>query len=132
MTRDQKLKRDKKTLEKYAKRLKEARRCYIQTVTAIAVNQRKSRRVAAGECVLQAMDQVRALAKTKMLMDGSLEFMITEKKLIDPDGKKGFEYGVTYKVTSWEPNYTEDEIRENVEKLAKQLQEETDEMFPET
>lgn len=131
MTREQKIKKDAKVLKKYEKRLREERRVYIQTFEAYAVNQRRSRAAAMGECALQARDAVRSLSKAKDLVDGTLDYMIREEKVVDPDGKKGFHCAVTYKVMSYEPAHTDEWIRAEMEKTFEQLMHETDEMFPE-
>ena len=58
MTREQKIKRDSKTLKKYEKRLEDERMRYIQTFDAYAINQRRSRAAAIGECALQAREAI--------------------------------------------------------------------------
>ena len=131
MTREQKIKKDSKALQNYAKRLKNEHKVYMQMYDAYAVNQRRSRAAAIGECALQAMDGVRGLAKTKQLLDGSLEYMITEQKVQDVDGRKGFHCSVTYRVVSAEKAHTEEEIKEELEKTFEKMMMETDEMFPE-
>ena len=120
-----------KELEKYGERLRKQNRAYMQEVSAFAVNQRRSRAAALGECALQAMDHLRGLAKTKPLMNGSLEYMIREKKVEDPDGKKGFEYTVAYRVVSYEKAFTEEQITEELNKTWEKMQMEIDERFPE-
>ena len=131
MTRAQKLKRDEKTLKKYEEQLRKEHKTYIQQFDAYAVNQRISRAAAIGACALQAMDAVKGMAKAKELVPGSLDYMIIEQKVQDPDGKKGFHCQVTYRVVSYEKAHTEEWIREELEKTAAQLQAETDEMYPE-
>ena len=131
MTREQKIRKDSKALKNYATRLKNEHKVYIQTFSAYAVNQRRSRAAAIGECALQAMDEVRGLAKQKQLLDGSLEYMITEQKVQDPDGRKGFHCSVTYRVISAEKAHTEEWIREELDRTFEKMMMETDEMFPE-
>lgn len=130
MTREQKIKKDGKALEQYAKRLKNEHKVYIQMFDAYAANQRKSRAAAIGACALRAMDEVRGLAKTKPLMDGSLEYMITEQKMVDPDGIKGFHCTVTYRVVSVEKAHDEAWIQKELEETFEKMMRETDEMFP--
>lgn len=130
MTRDQKIKKDSKALQKYGQRLKNEHKVYIQMFEAYAANQRKSRAAAIGACALRAMDEVRGLAKTKPLMDGSLEYMITEQKMVDPDGIKGFHCTVTYRVVSAEKAHDEEWIRKELEETFEKMMQETDEMFP--
>ena len=130
MTREQKIKKDSKALQNYAKRLKSEHKVYLQKFDAYAVNQRRSRAAAIGECALQAMDEVRGLAKTKQLLDGSLDYMITEQKVVDPDGNKGFHCSVTYRVVSAEKAHTQEWIDAELEKTFEKMMMETDEMFP--
>lgn len=131
MTREQKIKKDSKALKNYAKRLEKEHKVYMQTFSAYAVNQRRSRAAAIGECALQAMDGVRGLARTKPLMDGSLEYLITEQKLQDPDGLRRFHCSVTFRVVSQEKAHTNEEIQQEIEKTFEKMMMETDEMFPE-
>ena len=131
MTREQKIRKDAKVLKKYEQRLRQEKKVYIQTFEAYAVNQRRSRAAAIGECALQARDAVRGLSVTKDLVDGTLDYMIREEKVVDPDGKKGFHCAVTYKVMSNEPAHTDEWIQSEMEKTFEQLMQETDEMFPE-
>ena len=130
MTREQKIRKDGKALKKYADRLRKERKTYIQTFEAYAVNQRKSRAAAIGECALQAMDEVRGLAKIKPLVDGTLEYLITEEKVQDPDGRRGFHCAVTFRVVSQEAAHTDEWIKAEIEKTFEKMMAETDEMFP--
>lgn len=131
MTREQKERKDQKTIQKYAEKMRKQGKAYMQTFSAFAINQRRSRAAAAGECVLQAMDAVRGLSRTKPLKDGTLDYMINEKKVQDPDGRKGFQYEITYRVVSYERAFTDDQIRKGTEELAEKLRKETEEMFAE-
>lgn len=130
MTREQKIKKDSKALQKYAKRLQGEHKVYMKTVDAYARNQIKSRAAAIGACALQAMEEVRKLAKTKPLIDGSLDYMITEQKQVDPDGIKGFHCTVTFRVVSAEKAHTEEWIQKELEETFEKMMQETDEMFP--
>lgn len=128
--REQKIRKDKKALDKYEERLRNENKVYIQMFDAYAVNQRRSRAAAIGACALKAMDEVRGLAKTKTLMDGSLDYMITEQKVQDPDGKKGFHCSVTYRVVSMEKAHTEEWIIKELEDTWARMMRETDGMYP--
>lgn len=130
-TREQKEAEDRKSLENYEERLKRTAKAKSQQFSAFAINQRKSRAAAIGECALQALDAVYALNKKTQLQTGTLVFLINENKVEDPDGKKGFQCSVTYRVVSYEPAYTEEEIREMVEDTRRKMAAETEEMFPE-
>ena len=130
MNREQKIKKDSKALRKYGQRLANEHKVYMQMFNAYAVNQRRSRAAAIGECALQAMDMVRGLAKTKPLLDGSLDYMITEQKVKDPDGKIGFHCAVTFRVVSAEKAHDEEWIQKELEETFEKMMRETDEMFP--
>ena len=131
MTREQKIRKDTKALKDYRKRLERERRAYMKEFQAYSVNQRRSRAAAIGECALQAMDDVRGLAKTKDLINGTLEFMINEQKVKDPDGKIGFHYSVAYRVVSTEAAHTKEYIDREIRVTFDKMMMETDEMFPE-
>lgn len=131
MTREQKIRKDSKTLKKYKERLKKERKRYIQTFDAFAINQRRSREAALGACALKALDAVRELNKVKPLVKGTLEFVISEQKVIDPDSKKGFHCSVTFAVASEEAAHEPEWIEKEVEHTFELMMRETDEMFPE-
>lgn len=131
MNREQKIKRDSKALRKYGQRLKNEHKVYLKMFEAYAVNQRRSRAAAIGECALQAMDEVRGLAKVKPLLDGSLDYMITEQKVKDPDGRTGFHCTVTFRVVSAEKAHDDEWIQKELEETFEKMMQETDEMFPE-
>ena len=130
MTREQKIRKDSKALKDYRKRLERERRAYMKEFEAFSVNQRRSRAAAIGECVLQAMDDVRGLARVKDLVNGSLEYMFNEQKVQDPDGRKGFKYSVAYRVVSTEPAHSKEDIDKEIEETFEKMMMETDEMFP--
>lgn len=130
MTREQKIKKDEKALKKYEERMRKAHKVHVKKFDAYAINNRRSRAAAIGACALQAMDDVRGLAKSKTLVDGTLDYMITEQKVKDPDGKIGFHASVTYRVASIVKAYTEEEIQAEIEDTRKRMMLETDEMFP--
>lgn len=121
--------KDLTTVWKYRKRLEAQRKIYTQTSQAMSENDRKSRCMALGECALQNMEAVGALNLKHKLFPDSLHYMLTQQKVEDETGKKGFSYGVTYFVTADEPAYTQEQIRAEVETLAKQLKLETEELF---
>ena len=120
---------DKITINKYRSRLKAARKIYTQTAEAYSDTDRKSRAAAAGECVLQALEGVGKLNLEHKLIEGTLEYMIDQRKVQDETGRKGFRYQIAYQVMADEPRFTEDEIREELEELAKKLKIETEELF---
>ena len=133
MTREQKLKKDAKTLAKYEQKLRKTAKVYSQTAEADAINQRKSRAAAIGACALEVMDSIRGLAKTKPLMEGTLEYMMNEAVEYPVAGsrEKTFIYTVMFQVYADEPRYTPEEIEKECEDLTFRLRMETDEMYPE-
>ena len=130
MTREQKIRKDSKALKKYAKRLRDERKVYIQKFEAFAINQRKSRELALGTCALKAMDAVRELAKVKPLVAGTLEYLITENKVKDEMNMKGFHCSVTFRVVSDEPAHDPKDIQKEIEETFEKMMRETDNMFP--
>lgn len=129
--REKQQKKNGKELKAYEERLRKTSKVYVQKFEADAINQRKSRAAAIGACVLQAMDELQGLWKTKPLRAGSLEWNFAEQKIVDPDGKKGFHETVQYSVASGEPAYSEDEIRELIEDTRKRMELDLNEMYPE-
>ena len=130
MTREQKIRKDAKTLKAYKKRLQQERVVYHQNFDLVAINQRRSREAALGACVMKALDAVRELNKAKNLVPGTLYYSIDEQKILDPDGRKGFLESVTYFVQSYEKAHTEEDIEAEIEKTFEQFMRETDELFP--
>jgi len=117
------------TLRKYEIRLRRERKNYMKEAECYSLSDRKSRAMAVGECCLQVLEDVRELNRTHKLIDKSLEYMIDEQKVIDPDGRKGFRYRVIYSVLADEPKYSEAQIRAELEDTARRLKLETQEIF---
>lgn len=130
MTREEKIREDEKSLEQYRDRLEREVKAYGQMFNATAINNRRARALAVGECVLKALDEVQGLARVKRLKPGSLDFLIDGRKIEDPDGMKGFDYSVTYRVVSYEPAHTKEWIDAEIEKTRQKMETETNEMFP--
>lgn len=133
MDRQGKIYQDEMTVEAYRKDLENERKVYMQKASARAINNRRARALAVGECCLKAMDGVREISKTHPLMVGSLTYMIDEKVIYPVAGvkQKEFEYDVMYQVTGSERAWTKEEIEEKVGDLQFRLAMETDEMYPE-
>lgn len=132
MLKFQKRRQDRKTIAGYEKRLKAERKVYTQQFSAFSETGRKNRALCVGECCLQAMEKLTELVNQKPpipFVAGSLFFNLNEKRVKDEDGEKGFQYTVTYHLQSYEPAWTEDEIREKVEEAARRVKTETDEMY---
>ena len=133
MDRQGKLYQDEITVEGYRKDLENERKVYMQKASARAINNRRARALAVGECCLKVMDGVRECSKAHALAAGTLVYMIDEKVIYPVAGEKQkeFEYEVMYQVTSIEKAWTPEEIEEKVGDLEFRLAMETDEMFPE-
>ena len=121
--------RDYQTLRRYAARLAAQRVTCSQTAKRLCYTDHKSRVEAVGECCMTILDAVEALRRSRKVMDNTLVFMLSDQKVQDPTGKKGHQYQVSYQVTVDEPAFTEDEIKEEVKKLAEKLHMETEELF---
>ena len=117
------------TLRKYEIRLRKERKVYMKEAAAYSLSDRKSRAMALGECCLKILEDVKDLNGKHKLIDKSLEYMIDEQKVVDPDGRKGFKYRVIYSVLADEPRFTEEEIRRELEDTARRLKLETEELF---
>lgn len=130
MTREEKIREDGESLKQYEERLRKTKKAYHQEFRAFAINQRRSRALALGECCLKAMDEVRGLNRTKPLIPGTLDYLINEQKVTDADGVKGFSCVVAYRVVSEEPEYTDEWIKNEIAETFEKMMIETDEMFP--
>jgi len=133
MDREGKKYQDEMTVEKYRQELKQRRMPYGGVARARAINNRRARALALGECALQIMDKVRECSKTHSLMPGTLQYMIEEAVVYPVEGgkEKNFDYAVMFQVYGTEPEYTDEEIEKECEDLTFRLAMETDEMFPE-
>jgi len=130
VTREQKLKRDAKTVKKYAEECARRRKVYMRHFSAYAVNQRRTRAGVVGDLVLRAIEDVKGLAHVHPLIAGTLEYGIKEQKCKDPDDHMMFHYEVTYHVLANEDAMTAEEQKQEVTELAEKLRRETNEMFP--
>ena len=128
--RQRKIRKDEKELKKYEERLRKEKVVYHQNFDLVALNQRRSREAALGACVMKALDAVRELSMKKQLVPGSLYYNISENKVNDPEGRKGFLESVTYFVMSYEKAHTEEQIAEEIRVTREKMMMETDELFP--
>jgi len=133
MDRQGKIYQDEMTAAKYREQLKLAKMPYMGVAEARAVNNRRARALALGECALKIMDQVRECSKKHDLINGTLEYMMNEAVVYPHEGQreKAFDYKVMFQVYANEPRYTEEEIDAEIAELERKLAMETDEMFPE-
>jgi len=130
--RRKKRERDRKTLLGYEKRLRAEKKAYVQAFSAFSETGRKNRALCIGECCLQAMEKLTELVNQQppvAFIPGSLFWNLNEERVKDEDGEKGFKYTVIYHVTSEEPAYTEEQIREKLMEAAEKLHAETEELF---
>ena len=128
----QKKRKDRQALAGYEKRLRQERKHYAQTFSAISETGRKNRALAIGECCLQAFEKLNDLVNQRPaipFVQGSLFFNLGEQRVKDEDGEKGFKYTVTYHLQSYEPAWTEEEIQEKLKEAEEKLRAETDEMY---
>lgn len=128
--REQKIKKDSKALRKYAERLRMTVKNYGRKFDAVAINQRKSRALALGECAMKAMEDVQAEAMKHKFKPDSLYYILHEEPVKDETGKKFFHEMVMWAVTSYEPAYTEEEIQKELEETFEKMMRETDELYP--
>lgn len=87
--------------------------------------------LAVGECVLKLYDELLKLKREKNLLEGSLYWTITQQKVQDTDGIKGYHYVVCWRVMSDEDYYTEEEIRKELEETRAKMEAEKEEFFAE-
>lgn len=133
MDRQGKLYQDEMTVEKYREDLKKSKMPYMAKSEARAINNRRARALALGECGLKIMDKVRECSKGHRLIEGTLEYMMNEAVEYPVAGsrEKTFIYTVMFQVYADEPRYTPEEIEKECEDLTFRLRMETDEMYPE-
>lgn len=132
MLKFQKRMKDRKTIESYEKRLRNQRAEYAQAFSAISETGRKNRALAIGECCLQAMEKLNELINKQPPVEyvkGSLYWNLNEQRVKDESGEKGFKYTVVFHVQSYEPAWTEEEIRQKVAEAERRIKKETDEMY---
>ena len=132
MLKFQKRMKDRKTIAGYEKRLRAERKVYSQRFEAISETGRKNRALCIGECCLQAMEKLTELVNKQPpipFVQGSLFWNLGEQRVKDETGEKGFRYSVTYHLQSYEPAWTEEEIKTKVAEAARLVKKETDEMY---
>ena len=128
----QKIRKDRETLRAYEKSLRNEKKQYMKTFEAVSETGRKNRALAIGECCLQAFEKLNDLVNPRPaipFVEGSLYFNLGEQRVKDEDGEKGFRYSVTYNLQSYEPAWTDEEIKEKLIDAAKRIGAETEEMF---
>ena len=126
---ERKRRADERTLVKYEKQLRNQRKEYGQYAQSYALTGRKNRAGAVGECVLKLLENLRKLNGEKKLLNGTLFWTVDEVHLKDTNGRKGYQYTVTWRVKSEEAAFTDEQIREEITKTEELIRRETDEMF---
>lgn len=133
MDRQEKIRIDELTVEKYREQLKGQNKVFMQKATGRAINNRRARALALGEAALKIMDSVKELGKGHRLVPMTLMYMMDEKVIYPiADVKvKQYEYDVMFQVQAEEREWTDEEVEQKCEDLTFRLAMETDEMFPE-
>lgn len=131
MDKKHKIRMDRKTLKAYSRKLHSMHKQYTKNAEAFTTGGRKNRALTVGECCLQAMEELQKLNAEKKLLPGTLGWLIHEQRVVDPDGRKGYKYDVTFYVQSTEQMYTEEEILKELRETYRRLRTETEEMYGE-
>ena len=132
MKRETFIAKREKELMKYGERLRNTYKRYGQFVRVKAeTNNRKGREIAAGKAVLQALDALCETAAKKPLAEKGLIWAISEKKYKDENGVNVFEYEIGFNALSYDHEFTEEQIQEELKRTWEIMQKEIDERFPE-
>ena len=121
-----------KELEKYGERLRKTYKRYGKFVRVTAeMNNRAGRVKAAGEAVLQALDELCKAAAEKPLVAQGLQWSIAEDKKKDANGKSVFTYEIGFSALSMDREYTDEQIQEELKRTWEKMQMEINERYPE-
>ena len=136
MRKDQKIKRDRRTIAKYMKKLKAERKEICRKSEVYSLGGHRNRVNAIGESVLKLLQdfqnhQAELAIRGQKMLDGTLFWLFEEQKVKDTDGKVGYRYTIGYLVKTSEPAHTEEEIQKELEETYQLLKRETAEMFGE-
>ena len=123
--------KDEETALAHEKTLNNTVKNYRFTVSDYTTGGRKNRALAVGECILQASEKLERESMNHHFAKGTLGWNITEERVKDDTGHKGYKYTVTCVIATDEPAYTQEEITEKVKDLRERLAAETEEMFAE-
>ena len=121
--------RDRDTLNGYERRLRAARKVYSKGAEAYTTGGEKNRAYALGACVMGLVKEMEKEAEEKKLIQGTVQWQISEDRVKDPDGKKGYRYNVAVRCLMDEPAYTDEEIEKEIEDTQQRIEAETREMF---
>lgn len=125
------VRKKERELAKYGERMRNTYKRYAKFVRVEAENNRKARVNAAGEAVLRALDTLCETAGQVPLVKGGLIWHITEQKNKDANGKAKFVYEIGFSALSSVREFTEEQIRQELDETWKKMQIEIDERFPE-
>ena len=123
--------RDRDTARAYEQKLKSTVKNFRLSAEAFTTGGKKNRALAVGGCILSVSEKLEKESVNHHFVEGSLGWNITEERVKDSEGNKGYRYQVTVVVATDEKAYTAEQIREQVEDLEKRLAAETEEMFSE-
>ncbi len=128
--RKKKIRKDARDLKLYRQRLEAEKTVLHQKFSITSINQRKSRALALGAIMLEGIDKVRELNAGRVLVPGTLQWTVTEQKVQDDTGRKGFDYSVTFHVVEDKPAHSKEDIDREIEETFEKMMKETDELFP--
>ena len=132
MKRETFIAKKEKELIRYGERMRKTYKRFGRYVRVQAErNNRKGRAEAAGECVLQALDALCETAAQKPLVAGGTVWHITEEKLKDDNGESVVVYEVGFSALSSVREYTDEQIKAEMDDTWKKMMREVDERFPE-
>lgn len=134
MRKEQKIKKDQHTLNKYMKKLQNMRAEICRKAEVYSKGGHRNRVNAIGESVLKLLEDLEAKQaeverRGHKLLDGTLFWLIEERRVKDTDGIKGYRYNIGYMVKTSEPKYTEEEIQKELEETYQLMKRETEEMY---
>ena len=132
MKRETFIRKKEQELEKYGERMRKTVKRYgsFSRVTA-ETNNRKGRAAAAGEAVLRALDALCETAAKKNLVQGGVGWLISEEMKKDDNGKKIYTYEVGFSALSTDREYTDEQIKEELNKTWEKMMMEVNERYPE-
>ena len=132
MKRETFLRKKEQDLDAYGKRMRNTYKRYGRFVRVKAEkNNRTGREAAAGKAVLQALDALCETAAQKPLAMGGVGWHISELKTKDENGKSEFTYEVGFSALSLDREYTDEQIKEELNQTWEKMQLEIDERYPE-
>ena len=120
---------DAEQLAHYERNLRAKRKHYTGNAVTFSTGGQRNRAMAAGAALLEALKQLEKFRREHQLMRGTLSWIIGEDRVVDPDGKKGYQYTYAWHVYADEQVLTEEEIAAEIEDTRKRMAAETEEMY---